>query len=691
MVDITYQDFDLSLDRAPGGFRATVRGSPAGCAAHDFQLPFSGVKLENYILRLSRVRRSGVRRVESADMLIAREFGGALFQTVFAGEVRACLRSSIDATRREEQGLRLRLRINDPELWSLPWEYLYYPARNQFLALSVHTPLVRYLELPEPIPALAIEPPLRVLVMIASPSDHPSLDVEREWQLLNDAVGTLHPTRRVVLERLSEPSLSALQRRLRRAEYHVFHFIGHGGYDHASDEGVLLFEDDAHKGDVVSSRHVGMLLHDHLPLRVAVLNACEGARASLVDPFAGSAQTLVQQGLPAVVAMQFEIGDEVATTFAQELYGALSDGYPVDAAVTESRKAIYASGHEVEWATPVLYMRAPDGRIFDVQVAAAAAPGVSVPDAVPVKALAFAAGRSAPATPGERVAPAEAPDPDRLAREALARADNLMATGHAMTAFELLDAYNPPHPQVTAQAQRLRARIDADIRDRQARDRLAREQLEAERRRLAELDTLDGVNRQKTRPPTPAAVVEHRVLGAARVIGRPLAAVLAIIVLSLLAIGLARWRLSTRPDPALVARATPVAPPAGDQSARPPTDVDSRDAQASEQERLARLALAQDRRESALAIAAAAQRSHPEHAGLGQFLSGLATQAIRDAVTARTAAEQAGRTARRSRPFAAGNRLFERAVRSQRDGRLADAISDYWSARAEFDKARAAR
>ena len=76
-----------------------------------------------------------------------------------------------------------------------------------------------------------------------------------------------------------------------------------------------------------------MLLHDHESLRVAVLNACEGARTSKQDPFAGSAQTLVQQGIPAVIAMQFEIADDVASTFAHEFYGALADGYPIDAAV----------------------------------------------------------------------------------------------------------------------------------------------------------------------------------------------------------------------------------------------------------------------------------------------------------------------------------------------------------------------
>ena len=102
MAEIAYQDFDLSLDGAPGGFRAAVRFSPAGAAAADFVLPFDSVRMENYILRLGRVRR-GVRRLESPETQAARELGGALFQAVFTGEVRACLRSSLDETMRRGQ------------------------------------------------------------------------------------------------------------------------------------------------------------------------------------------------------------------------------------------------------------------------------------------------------------------------------------------------------------------------------------------------------------------------------------------------------------------------------------------------------------------------------------------------------------------------------------------------------------
>ena len=45
---------------------------------------------------MSRTRR-GVRRLGSPELEAARVFGGQLFEAVFAGEVRGCLRSSLDA------------------------------------------------------------------------------------------------------------------------------------------------------------------------------------------------------------------------------------------------------------------------------------------------------------------------------------------------------------------------------------------------------------------------------------------------------------------------------------------------------------------------------------------------------------------------------------------------------------------
>lgn len=366
MAEIAYLDFDLLIERMTAGYRARVLRSPVGETTGEFQAPLSNLELENFLLRMGRPRRR-VRRLESAETQATKTVGGQLFNAIFAGTVGSCFHDSLQAARSQGLGLRIRLRLTDaPELVDLPWEYLYQPALNRFFALSKETPVVRFLETPEQPRALAVTPPLKVLVMIASPSDHEPLDVGAEWARLRSALADLEQRGLVTLEALEEASLPALQHRLRRGEYHIFHFIGHGGFDEAAQDGLLLLEDPSGRGLPVSGQNLGILLNDHRSLRLAILNACEGARASRSDPFAGTAQSLLQQGLPAVIAMQFEITDDAAVTFAHEFYSAIADGYPADAALAEARRAIFAAGNELEWGTPVLYMRSPDGKIFDL-------------------------------------------------------------------------------------------------------------------------------------------------------------------------------------------------------------------------------------------------------------------------------------------------------------------------------------
>jgi hypothetical protein len=391
MDEIDYVDFDLLIERSgEGTYRARVLSSPAGQAMQEVQMPYTGLELENFLLRVGKPRR-GVRRLESPEMETVKAFGSKMFKSIFTDDLLSALRTSQEEAKKNNQGLRIRLRFNDaPELVNLPWEFLYNPALNRFFSLSVNTPVVRYLEMPERITPLAIKAPVRLLVMISSPSDYPSLDVEHEWNNLKIALCDLEERGLLEMERLETASPVALQYALRRKDFHIFHFIGHGGFNEQTQDGVLLLEDESGRGRPLSGQYLGTVLHDEQTLRLVVLNACEGGRSGSTDPFAGVAQSVVQQGMPAVIAMQFEITDAAAITFAREFYTAIAEGFPVDAAMSESRKAIYSLGNDIEWGTPVLYMRAPDGRIFDIpKVEPAQVPTPSSPS--PARAAAIPA------------------------------------------------------------------------------------------------------------------------------------------------------------------------------------------------------------------------------------------------------------------------------------------------------------
>src|SRR5882762_4342300 len=367
---MTYDDFDLQIEPAGEKFRVRLLNAPTGQATTEFVLPFTEIELANFLSRIGQVRRT-MRRVDAPELQAAKEFGGKLFGAIFSGEMIAQLRGSMEQASDKDHGLRIRLRLTDvPALADLPWEFLYDANQNHFLTTSSETPVVRFLDLPQRIAPLRVALPLRVLVTIASPRNLKRLDTDGEWERLQESLGDLLKGGQLVIERLPAATLDALRLRARGAPFHVFHFIGHGGFDEAAQDGVLQFEDESGMSYPVRGEMLGMQLHDHRSLRLAVLNACEGARSSRQDPFSGVAQSLLQQRVPAVIAMQFEISDAAAKVFALEFYRAVAEGNPVDAAVCESRKALFKEEFGQEWATPVLYMRSQEGQLFELQAVA---------------------------------------------------------------------------------------------------------------------------------------------------------------------------------------------------------------------------------------------------------------------------------------------------------------------------------
>ena len=338
---------------------------PAGEALGRFKLPFSDLELENFILKIGSTRR-GRRRIDSPEMELAKTFGTKLFGALFEGDVRELFRSSFAESRADGRGLRVTLSLTGaPELLQVPWEYLYDPrasCRSRRGHRSSATSTCRS-------PAARSRSSCRSASSgwSARRSDFEAIDAAQERAKLDSAVAPLMAAGAIAIDWLEEATLRALQRQLRKADYHVFHYIGHGGYDQDADDGVLMFEDEQGRGRRVSGVQLGTILPDEVSLRLAVLNSCEGARSSVQDPFSGVATSLIEHEIPAVIGMQFEITDRAAIVFGGEFYAAIADGLPVDSSVAEARKAIYADQNDIEWATPVLFMRVADGKLFDVK------------------------------------------------------------------------------------------------------------------------------------------------------------------------------------------------------------------------------------------------------------------------------------------------------------------------------------
>src|SRR5262245_52417938 len=411
MATYVYDDFRVTFTpRAEGDF--TVRAvDVAGRTTSDvFALPLPADELERAVLKVAQARAARrTRRAAPAPVTVpaaapggpsvtrdvggdgppagapmdAEQLGGALADALFKADLCAAYDQATTHAASNGRGIRLTLSLaNAPELLSVPWEFLY--RRPRFLASQRRSPLVRLLDTGSLVPPPTIESTVRMLAVVASPKDLPALDVDGERRRIERAVAGMAAADRIELDWLDPASPRALRHALRDGNYQVLHYVGHSAFT-AQGEGMLYLEQEPDGHSVpVDSTLFANLLSDQDRLRLVVLNSCEGARTTLTDPYAGVATTLIQLGVPAVVAMQFEISDDAALLFAEELYTNLVGRQdPIDAAVAEARKAVSAEIDAIESATPVLFVRDPDVELFRFQLPAASLPPPPPPSLEP--------------------------------------------------------------------------------------------------------------------------------------------------------------------------------------------------------------------------------------------------------------------------------------------------------------------
>jgi hypothetical protein len=357
--------FDLLLELTEDGYRATVRNSPAGTAAATFVLPLHHRDQHAAVQRL--LGDPGADETQrNAQFALAREVGGKFFNAVFYGPILECWQASWQRAYAARASLRVQLGIgDDPPLRALPWEYLYDDTRDEFLALSVHTPVVRYLPAAHKIRPLVVAPPLRVLVVMAGPEGYPPLAVGRDWRALIDTVDYLGADARMTFERLAKPTLLDLQRKLRQQPYHIVHFVGFAVHDVQTQVGVVIFEDEMGRGRAVNGDHLGKLLSDHHSLRLAVIEVRNAARVGGVDPAADVAEQVVRRGVPAAIYQPSRLRARPSLAFLHAFYDGLAAYRPIDVVMAEARRAIQLEEAGAGWGLPLLVSRLPDGHLFE--------------------------------------------------------------------------------------------------------------------------------------------------------------------------------------------------------------------------------------------------------------------------------------------------------------------------------------
>lgn len=316
-------------------------------------------------------------------------YGQTLFDWLLADPQ---LKENWAEIRGEGRARRLRLFLDDAvaALHRWPWEALCEPARDgqpaRSLAAHPDTPFARFLGVKAPLLKPLFRRPVRMLVVAPRqidfaekfpPSQYPDLaqiDPAYEFETLQNALRPLLDQNLLTLDLLPAPcSLAAIvsalsQARAENKGYHILHLICHGFYKEKTGQTFLLLANQNNRVKYTIDQRVAAnlspsLSDDENGLRLIFLASCESATRSSADAFRGLAPQLVQAGVPAVIAMQDQVGKQTAREFATKFYTQLLLHSQVNLAANEARQVITAADLPGS-VIPVLFLRLADGRLL---------------------------------------------------------------------------------------------------------------------------------------------------------------------------------------------------------------------------------------------------------------------------------------------------------------------------------------
>jgi hypothetical protein len=344
-----------------------IRIFPATNAEPSYPVELEVVRRRSFPPGVLRLDRDRLAVLEVDPPAYGRALGEMLFADDAIGEP---FRETLAAVSAGDGALRLCLRIDPPELAHLSWERLLAPIDGvwQPLAAAAATPFSRYLLARDwKRPAPVIERPLRMLAVVASPSNLPGFVLDpipaEERQALHDLLDGLPEVEVTYLESgtATPPTLNAVRAALAEGR-HMVHFLCHGAATAAGT--VLYLERDDGAVDVIQADRLlsAFSLLKARPL-LCFLAACETATRSRHDAFVPLGPALVEQGgASAVVAMSDRVGMATARLFTGQFYGRLLSHGVADLAMNEARALVQ---DQWDWGVPVLFCRLADSQIID--------------------------------------------------------------------------------------------------------------------------------------------------------------------------------------------------------------------------------------------------------------------------------------------------------------------------------------
>ncbi len=297
--------------------------------------------------------------------------GQQLCNALFQGAIRDSWVMAQGIAQHRREMLRLRLGLKGSQLARLPWECLHDGDRplatGADVLFSRYQPIFSLMKSPLSVQEMGANQPLRILMVIAAPTDQEGLALKQEalhlQEELQQAAQNGNPglVTDIQLSILEQPGREQLTQALEQGNYQVLHYAGHSNLG-AAGGALYLVSGRTGLTEILSGDDLAGLLVNN-GIRMAVFNSCRGASAATNESSdaAGQrnlAEALIRRGIPGVLAMAERIPDEVALTLSRLFYRNLKQGYPVDLSLSRARQGLLSAygSNQLFWILPTLYL-----------------------------------------------------------------------------------------------------------------------------------------------------------------------------------------------------------------------------------------------------------------------------------------------------------------------------------------------
>ncbi len=314
---------------------------------------------------------------------LMQQFGMSLWQWLFQGPIQTSLHRSQGIAIGQDQPLRIRLDLREPDLIPIPWEIMQSQAGQPAVSLSQQLLFSRTTFDVNPLSARPPSPSLSILLILGdqgknatpqpvNPSGLSKLALDEEAIALTkafeqcgiDLAGNPNEiSASCQVKTLIQPTIEELIAELETDRYNVLFYAGHGLP--APDGGLLFLRSDT----TVNGTELAQVLV-RCGIVLAVFNTCWSAQPAMETiltpsnslfqaiPSSSLAKVLIHHGVPAVLGMRDSITDQEALSFIQAFARALAERLPIDQAVAVARQQLLAvyKFNQPAWTLPVLYM-----------------------------------------------------------------------------------------------------------------------------------------------------------------------------------------------------------------------------------------------------------------------------------------------------------------------------------------------